>query len=125
MSLRVLLADNEVMRKVIKYLLKGDPEMNVVGETFTFAETIRLTKELQPEVIVMDLHMRDGEYVAPSQVKACLAGSRLLAISLQTGTGAKALADSFGAVILLDKLHLTAELIPAIKLYAGDKAFAV
>jgi chemotaxis response regulator CheB len=124
-SIRVLLADNEVMRKVIKYLLKGDPEINIVGEAFTFAETIKLTKELQPEVVVMDLHMRDGDYVTPSIVKLYLAGSRLLATSIQTDDMAKALAYSFGAVTLLDKMHLATELISNIKRYSIDKAFAV
>jgi hypothetical protein len=46
-------------------------------------------------------------------------------MSLQIGAEAKALAESFGALILLDKMRLAEELIPAIKSYAGDRSFVV
>jgi chemotaxis response regulator CheB len=125
-SIRVLLADDsDVIRKVITYVLKNDSEIDVVGEASTFVQTIKLTTELRPQIVVIDLHMPDGECVTPLHVRVCLAGTRLLAMSLQTGAAAETLAKSFGALILLDKMRLAAELIPAIKLYAGDKAFAV
>ena len=121
MSIRVLLADDsEIVRQAITSVLMGDPEIQLVGEAVTFAQAIKLTHELQPRVILIDLHMRDRDGVTPLHVKASLAGSRLLAMSFQNDDEAKALADSFGAVAFLDKMSLSAELIPAIKLYAAD-----
>jgi hypothetical protein len=45
--------------------------------------------------------------------------SRALAISFANDEGTAALADSLGAVTLLDKMKLASRLIPAIKHYAN------
>jgi hypothetical protein len=43
MTIRVLLADdNDVVRKVILDLLKSDPEIEVVAECVSFAQTIEI-----------------------------------------------------------------------------------
>jgi hypothetical protein len=59
--------------------------------------------------------------VTPLQLKSSIGGSRLLAISIWNDAAAKTLADSFGAVTLLDKVNLAVELIPAIKRCASDR----
>ena len=121
MTITVLLADdNEMMRKAIANLLKGDPDIQLVAEAASFTQTMQLVGQLHPQIVVMDLHMRDEKDLTPSQVKSCLVGSRLLAISIWNNEPAKALADSFGAVTLLDKPKLADELIPAIKRYANE-----
>ena len=74
-----------------------------------------MTSDLKPEVIVMDLHMPDGAKVNPPEVKSHLNGaSRLLAISFANEADAKALAESFGAAAILDKMDLGKTLIHAI-----------
>lgn len=65
--------------------------------------------------------MRDGRAVKPSQLKFGLIGSRLLAISIWKDGETNALAESMGAVKLLDKTELATELIPAIKHCANRK----
>src|SRR5437588_8082257 len=117
----LLVDDNDMLRKAIAHVLASDPEIQLVAEAVSFAETMRLTYELQPQVILMDLHLRDQKAVTPSQVKSCLAGSRLLAMSIWEDDETKTLAEVFGAVTLLDKTNLATELIPAIKLYATHK----
>jgi hypothetical protein len=47
-------------------------------------------------------------------VKAQLRGVCTLAVSLSNDDEAKALAESYGAVSLLDKMNLYSEIIPAI-----------
>ena len=55
----VLLADDhQSMRKAISALLKDDAEVCLVGEAGSFRETIDLTAEFCPDVVVMDIHMR-------------------------------------------------------------------
>jgi len=109
MCVRVFLAeDSEPVRKAICILLSGCKDITVVGEAATFSEAIQKSAELEPDEIIFDLHMVDGE-------KECLPiGPKLLAISFANDDGAKALADSIGAAKLLDKMELTNELIPAI-----------
>jgi len=121
MTISVLLADDsEIIRKVIADLLKNDPEIEVVAESVGFAQTIQLAAKLHPQVIVLDLHMGDEHTVTPAQLRSGLISSRLLAISIWNDDETKALAEAIGAVTLLDKTKLTAELIPAIRHYANE-----
>jgi chemotaxis response regulator CheB len=112
MTISVLLADDsDVVRKVILDLLKSDPEIEVVAESVGFAQTIEIAAKLHPQVIVLDFHMSDERTVTPSQLKSGLIGSRVLAISIWKDDETNALAESMGAVKLLDKTELAAELI--------------
>ena len=116
MTISVLLADDsEIIRKAITKLFKADPEFRVVGEAVSFNQTLHLTSALHPQVVVMDLYMKDDKGVEPSEVKSCLVGSQMLAISLRKDAPARTLAESYGAVRLLDRMYLSTELIPAIK----------
>ena len=118
LSIQVLLADDaEIMRKMIRNLLKEDPEIRLVGEAGNFAEAVRLAHQLKPQIIVMDVHMADESNVTPQDVRSQLGASnaRVLAISIWNDEDTKALANSFGAIKLLNKMKLATELIPAIK----------
>jgi chemotaxis response regulator CheB len=123
MSIKVLLADDsEIVRRAIRALLLGQPEIELVGEAADFPQTIQMMNELNPEIIVMDLHMPDETQVTPLKVKSHLNhGSKLLAISLWNDEDAKALAELFGAVTLLDKMELSDKLIPTIMQLVSPK----
>lgn len=119
MTISVLLADDrQIIRTAVKNLLLRDPDIQVVAEAADFNQTIELATTLKPQIVVLDLHMGDDKYVVPSDLKLRLAGSRLLAILIWNDDETRVLAESFGAVALLDKASLAAELIPAIKKYA-------
>jgi DNA-binding NarL/FixJ family response regulator len=96
------------VRKAIRILLSGCKDIKVVGEAATFVETIQKEAELQPDVIIFDLHMVDGEK------ERLPAGPKLIAMSFANDDEAKASADSIGAAKLLDKMGLAQELIPTI-----------
>jgi DNA-binding NarL/FixJ family response regulator len=118
MPITVLLTDDkEVVRHSIRLLLNSDPEIRMVGEAANFRETIQSASDLKPQIVVMDLHMADDSFVNPQEIQSLLntLGSRLIAISFWDDEGTQALAESLGAVTLLDKLTLATELIPAIK----------
>jgi DNA-binding NarL/FixJ family response regulator len=121
MPIKVLLADDhELIRTTLSRMLTLDPEIEVIGVATGFAEAMDLCTKLRPDVIIMDLHMRDENSVTPAEVRSCFAQSRLLAISIWNDDEARALAGSFGAITLLDKAELATELIPAIKLSAKE-----
>jgi DNA-binding NarL/FixJ family response regulator len=114
---KVLLADDtEFVRRAIRRLLEARPEIEIVGEAANFAQTIQMSNDLKPDVIVMDLHMPDGLKIMPLEVKSLLNSgiTRLLAISVWQDDDADALAESFGALTLLDKSDLGNKLVPAI-----------
>jgi len=116
MSISVLLADDsEVVRRVIADILKIDPEIELVAECASFAQTMESAAMLRPQIIVIDVHMGDERAVTPAQIKSGLVGSRVLAISIWKDEETRILAESIGAVALLDKTKLVYELIPAIR----------
>jgi two-component system response regulator DevR len=112
----VLLADdNECVRRAILYLLQDDPDIRVLAQGASYAQTIELASKLHPQVIVLDIHMKDEGTMPPVQLKSALMGSRLLAMSIWNDDETKSLAKTIGAAALLDKSELASELIPAIK----------
>ena len=116
MSIRVLLADDsEIVRRGMRQLLAAEIEIEIVGEAADFRQTICMMNELNPQVIVLDLHMPDGTEETIQRVKSNLNhDSRLLAISIWNDENTKALVESLGAVPLLDKMELGHKLIPTI-----------
>jgi DNA-binding NarL/FixJ family response regulator len=120
MPTTVLLAeDSPILRQVIMLYLQDHADIEVLAVGDNFAQTMKLATKLRPHVVVLDLHMGDENTVTPSQVKASLSGSRLIAMSLWKDDETKFLADTFGAVALLDKASLATELVPTIKRYAN------
>ena len=58
MPIRVLIADDHsVVRQGLRMFLAADAEIEIVGEARDGAEALRLTRQLQPDVVLMDLLM--------------------------------------------------------------------
>ena len=125
MCIKVLLADDtSVMRKAIRTLLSHEPEIELVGEAQNFAETVSMTRKFKPQVVILDLHMPDSSHLTPMNVSEGLRAyaARVLAISVWNDEDTRALAQSYGATDLLDKMRLGQELIPAVmKLASGSE----
>lgn len=117
LPITVLLAeDHKQMRVAIMRMLQAEPGIDVVGEAGTLRETLQLAAELKPNIVVMDLHMPGEQDFEPSVVKTQLLLScrQVLAMSFSQDVQAQALAKSYGATHLLDKMKLVADLLPAI-----------
>ena len=116
LSVRILLADDsEIVRRGIRQLLASRSEIEIVGEATDFAQTIRMVRDLRPQVVVLDLHMPDEHKISPEELKSHLnQGLGVLAISIWNDDDSRELAESFGASVLLDKMNLADTLIPTI-----------
>jgi DNA-binding NarL/FixJ family response regulator len=81
--IKVLLVDDHpVVRSGIRTLIEQVPDIDVIGEASTGAEALKMTRELTPDVLLLDMEMPDisGNQVANQLLKE---GSsvRILALS--------------------------------------------
>ena len=117
-AIGVLLADDaEIIRNVLTHMLGTQPEIHILGEAKTFAETLEMTATLRPTVVLMDIHMPGERDFNANFIKVELLSSakHVLAMSLWNDDESKAVAQSYGASTLLDKSTLASTLIPAIE----------
>jgi DNA-binding NarL/FixJ family response regulator len=55
---RVLIADDHaIVRRGLRLILDGEPDMEVVGEAGDGAEAVRLVREIEPHLAVLDVSM--------------------------------------------------------------------
>lgn len=120
MPIEVLLADDrDIIRAGMRRLLGLDPEIAVVGEAETLADTLRLAAELKPHLVVMDLYMTQTDRAARELIEQLPRTiPRWIAVSFANDEAAQQLAASVGAIKLLDKIRLSDDLIPAIRSHA-------
>jgi NarL family two-component system response regulator LiaR len=68
MGIRILIVDDHgVVRQGLRMYLALDPELEVVGEAANGAEALRLTRELEPDVVLMDLLMPVMDGIAATE----------------------------------------------------------
>ena len=68
MEIRILIVDDHgVVRQGLRMYLSLDPELEVVGEAANGAEALRLARELEPDVVLIDLLMPVMDGVAATQ----------------------------------------------------------
>ncbi|PPB48615.1 DNA-binding response regulator [Arthrobacter pityocampae] len=60
--IRILLADDQpLLRMGFRLILEGEPDLEIAGEASTGAEAVRLTADLSPDVVLMDVRMPQGD----------------------------------------------------------------
>ncbi|UCV01722.1 response regulator [Dechloromonas denitrificans] len=58
MAIRILLADDhKILREALKGILEREHDIALVGEANDGAETIKLTREVHPDIVLMDIGM--------------------------------------------------------------------
>lgn len=111
MRLRILVADNsELIRRGVKMLLNGHEDISVVGEASKLRDVIRMTDELEPDVLVLDLRMTEDEDLANLKFRPAV-----LAMAFDDSETTLELVRQMGAATFIDKMKLGTELIPALQ----------
>src|SRR6202163_2656192 len=58
--IRVLVVDDSVtMRETLELLIDSQPDLEIVGSAASGQEAVRRAAELQPDIVLMDIHMPD------------------------------------------------------------------
>jgi two-component system, NarL family, response regulator NreC len=83
-TIRVLLVDDHaILRSGLRLLIDAQPGLKAIGEAGSGAEAITKAKELQPDVILLDLNMpeMDGLSAVPL-IKQAAPASRILILTM-------------------------------------------
>ncbi|MFO7274279.1 MAG: response regulator transcription factor [Bacillota bacterium] len=60
MAIRVLICDDHMMvREGVRMVLQSEPDIELVGEAGRGEEAVELTKQLKPDVVIMDISLPD------------------------------------------------------------------
>jgi DNA-binding NarL/FixJ family response regulator len=114
---RVLLVDDHVLvRQGIKSLLDSHENLRVVGEASDGQRAIDLTKELQPDVVIMDVNLPvlDGMTATVHITRDC-PETVVIALSVHDDRHIMETMHEAGAVAFVSKGSLTEELYKAIE----------
>ena len=118
--LRVLIADDNprVVRSVSRLLAL---DYDVVGSVNNGCGLLRAAEELHPDIIVLDLSLRDGESLgACRQVTQRLPGMKVIVFSADDNPEVMARAYDAGASDFVDKLFADA-LLSAVRRLDGKR----
>lgn len=123
LTTKVLIADDhEVVRAGIKSILSADPEFEVVGEAATGEEAVRLTIELSPNVVLLDIRMPGNDGLnALGRIKLDRPEIPVVVLSTYDNPTYVARSVALGASGYLMKTASNTEVIDAVKRVAAGE----
>ena len=127
MNIRVLLVDDfPLIREGIAAALSRDPAIDVVGEAADGVEGLRMANELQPDVIVLDLHMPEmGGIMVLERLRTEVPSARVLVMTASEKSETLLAAVSGGAAGYITKRAARRELCDAvITVHGGGSVIA-
>jgi DNA-binding NarL/FixJ family response regulator len=121
-TVRVVLADDhEVVRKGVRALFNQHPGWTVCGEAENGVEAVDLVRELQPELVVLDVSMpvMNGLQAA-AKIRQLSSSTKIVMLSMHNSIYVAQDALEAGADVFLTKAQAGTELIRTISLLFGD-----
>ena len=125
MAIKILIADDhQILRQGLRTLLEKEPDLEVVAEADNGRSTVRLARETQPEVIIMDVAMPDLNGIeATRQIISEMPKVKVIALSMYADRRFVANMLKAGASGYLLKDCASEELVRAIRVAMAHKTF--
>jgi YesN/AraC family two-component response regulator len=121
---RVLLVDDEsLVRRILKQILEGHSDMELVGEAANGVEAIAAVERLHPDIVVMDIRMPALDGIAAARdIKLKYPDVKIIGLSEYAyGYNTDAM-EGAGAVAVYQKSSALEELYPAIKKITAEQS---
>jgi len=124
-KITVLMAeDHLIVREGFRGLLKGEGDLQIVGEAETGRQAVQLAKKLRPNVVVMDIAMPQlNGLEAARQIMKALPATRIIMLSAHSDDAYVEQATAAGAVGYLIKQTSSHDLCQAIREVHQGKTF--
>lgn len=117
LTIRILIADDhEIFRRGLRSLLESHPQWEVCGEAMDGQEAVERAKELDPDVVVLDITMpRLNGLEAAQMIRSEAPRSKMVILSQHEPSLMKQAALSAGANAYVTKSEVSRELMVAIE----------
>ena len=117
MVIKVLIADDSLMfRKLIERYLQNQPDVLVVGKAIDGAEAVTKAKELQPDVVFLDVDMPDQvTSTTCTAIRQTVPAAKIYLCSAHADPTLKEIAFSTNADGIVRKSSLRGDLLKIIR----------
>jgi PAS domain S-box-containing protein len=123
--MRILVVDDhELVRKGICSLLASDPRLTVCGEAMDGREAVKKTKELRPDVVIMDISMPNMNGIeATREIKSSDSDAEIVIVSQHSAPEMVRQAFNAGARGYVVKSSISRDLLEAIGKVSRQEPF--
>jgi DNA-binding NarL/FixJ family response regulator len=122
---RILVVDDfEPWRRFASSLLRGKPELQVVGEASDGLEAVQKAVELKPDLILLDLHLpKLNGLEAARQIRDLVPESKIVFLSQESSDDVVQEALNTGAWGYVVKANAASELLTAVETVISGRKF--
>jgi DNA-binding NarL/FixJ family response regulator len=112
----VVVDDHVTFAELLALALRGEPDLRCVGTAETVKEGLALVDRLRPDVVVMDVHLGDGDGIAATeQLVARYPGIRVVVLTAHADRSVMHRASDAGACALLPKDGALNDMLAALR----------
>ncbi len=122
---RVLIADDhDIVRRGIRALLESEPDYQVIAEARTGREAVRKTKQLDPDIAILDVSMPElNGLEATDQIRRTAPRTKVVVLTMHDSEPVVHDVLTSGALGYVLKSDASQDLLTALRTVRGGKPF--